>query len=59
MKLEDRLYGSLEIDNPLIIELINSKPVQRLKGITQSGYVIFSILHILIQNSTLQGKSMP
>lgn len=41
MQLEDKLYGSLEIDDPLIVELINSKPVQRLKGITQSGYVIF------------------
>jgi HD superfamily phosphohydrolase len=41
MRIEDELYGSLEIDDPLIVELINSKPVRRLKGITQSGYVIF------------------
>jgi len=41
MKLGDKVYGSLKIDDPLIVELINSKPVQRLKGITQAGYVIF------------------
>lgn len=41
MMFEDELYGSLEIIDPLIVELINSKPVQRLKGITQAGYVIF------------------
>jgi HD superfamily phosphohydrolase len=41
MKIEDKLYGSLEVDDPLIVELINSKPIQRLKGITQAGYVIF------------------
>ncbi|MEM7821513.1 MAG: HD domain-containing protein [Candidatus Aenigmatarchaeota archaeon] len=40
-RLEDKLYGGLMIDDPLIIELINSKHVQRLKGITQAGYVIF------------------
>ncbi|MEM5853093.1 MAG: HD domain-containing protein [Candidatus Aenigmatarchaeota archaeon] len=41
MIIEDKVYGSLKIDDPLIVELINSRPFQRLKGITQSGYAFF------------------
>lgn len=41
MKIEDRVYGELIVDDELVIELINSKPFQRLKNVTQSGYVIF------------------
>ncbi|MEM5794388.1 MAG: HD domain-containing protein [Candidatus Aenigmatarchaeota archaeon] len=41
MRIEDKLYGSLRVDDPLIPELLNSKPLQRLKRITQAGYVIF------------------
>jgi len=38
MKYTDRVYGSFEIDELVILELINSKTLQRLKGIDQSGY---------------------
>lgn len=35
--LKDRIYGELKIDSPVIIELIKSKPLQRLKKICQYG----------------------
>lgn len=35
--LKDRIYGKLEITSPVIIEIINSKPIQRLKKICQYG----------------------
>jgi len=38
MKYTDRVYGDFEIEEPVILELINSKTLQRLKGIDQSGY---------------------
>jgi len=38
MKYADRVYGNFEIDEPVILELINSKTLQRLKGIDQAGY---------------------
>lgn len=38
MKCADRVYGNLEIDEPVILELINSKTLQRLKNIDQAGY---------------------
>jgi hypothetical protein len=37
MIISDRVYGEFEIKEPVIIELIKSKPIQRLKGISQSG----------------------
>lgn len=37
MKIPDRIYGEITITNPLIEELILSKPFQRLKGISQDG----------------------
>ena len=37
MKLNDSVYGEEEINEPVLLELINSKPVQRLKGISQMG----------------------
>jgi len=37
MIINDRIYGSIEITEPVLIELINSKPLQRLKGINQAG----------------------
>ena len=37
MKIEDRIYGNIEIKNPVLIELIESKPFQRLKKINQDG----------------------
>lgn len=37
MELEDRVYGHAKIKEPVLISLINSKPVRRLKGINQAG----------------------
>ena len=37
MKSNDRVYGEVIITEPVLIKLINSKPVQRLKGINQAG----------------------
>ena len=38
MHIIDRVYGSIEITEPVILELINAPTVQRLKNIDQSGY---------------------
>lgn len=38
MKYTDRVYGDFEIDEPVVLELINSKTFQRLKEIDQAGY---------------------
>lgn len=35
--IKDPIYGDFKITSPVIIELINSKPVQRLKKISQFG----------------------
>lgn len=37
MQISDPVYGRFEIDEPVLIELIESKPMQRLKGISQYG----------------------
>lgn len=37
MKIEDKIYGVEKINEKVLIELINSKPIQRLKGISQWG----------------------
>lgn len=37
MIIIDRIYGKYKIENPLLIDLINSAPVQRLKNIAQYG----------------------
>ncbi|MBU2509538.1 phosphohydrolase, partial [Patescibacteria group bacterium] len=38
MKLDHRVYGEIEISEPVIIELINCPALQRLKEIDQAGY---------------------
>ncbi len=38
MKYTDRVYGEFEITKPVILELINSQSLQRLKDIDQAGY---------------------
>lgn len=38
MKYKDRVYGEFEIREPVILELINSPSLQRLKHIDQAGY---------------------
>lgn len=37
MHITDPLYGTFEIESPAILELLNSKPIQRLKNISQQG----------------------
>ena len=41
MIIHDRIYGKITVENPLIIDLINSKPVQRLKKISHDGATHF------------------
>jgi len=38
MRYEDCVYGEFEITEPIILELINSPSLQRLKNIDQGGY---------------------
>ena len=38
MRYLDRIYGSFDITEPVLIELIESPPLQRLKDIDQAGY---------------------
>ncbi|MFA5023923.1 MAG: hypothetical protein WC523_03145 [Patescibacteria group bacterium] len=38
MTVQDKLYGKIEITEPVILELINSPELQRLKGVDQGGY---------------------
>lgn len=38
MKYKDRIYGETDISEPVILDLINSPSIQRLKGIDQAGY---------------------
>lgn len=37
MNINDRIYGKSSIESKVILELINSNPIQRLKGIAQYG----------------------
>lgn len=38
MHFNDTVYGSFAIEHPVLVELIESAPLQRLKGISQAGY---------------------
>lgn len=38
MNIEDRVYGTIEITEPVVLEVIKSKAIQRLNGIDQAGY---------------------
>lgn len=38
MIYQDRIYGEFKIEEPVILELIESKQIQRLKNIDQAGY---------------------
>ncbi len=37
MEIKDIIYGNFNIEEPILIELIKSKPIQRLKKIEQNG----------------------
>ncbi len=39
MEYQDRIYGKIEISEPVIIDIVNSPALQRLKEIDQAGYV--------------------
>ena len=43
MLIENRVYGSIEINDPVLVELIKSKPLQRLKGIQNAG-VMYKVI---------------
>lgn len=36
--IKDRVYGEIEISEPMLVEIINSPSLQRLKKISQAGY---------------------
>jgi len=38
MKYQDRIYGAIEINEPIILDLIDSPSIQRMKGVSQHGY---------------------
>lgn len=38
MKYKDRIFGEVEINEPVILDLIESPSMQRMKGIDQHGY---------------------
>jgi len=40
MIITDLVYGMCEVDSPVLIDLISSKPIQRLKGVAQCGPTI-------------------
>lgn len=37
MKISDVIYGKIEINDPVLVELIDSKPLQRIKKVNQAG----------------------
>ncbi len=39
MTYRDKIYGKVKIEDSMILELIKSRPLQRLKGIDQVGYL--------------------
>ena len=38
MVIEDVVYGSVEITEPVLLDILHSTALQRLKGISASGY---------------------
>ena len=38
MKFKDRIYGDVEITEPVLVEIIDGPTLQRLKGVDQIGY---------------------
>jgi len=54
MTYQDRIYGKIKIREPLILELIKSQTLQRLKGIDQAGYLpLYLKVHSLSADSRL------
>ncbi|MFH1426021.1 MAG: HD domain-containing protein [Candidatus Kerfeldbacteria bacterium] len=46
MDYTDKIYGPIKIDEPVIEELIASKPIQRLKNINQYGASFYRFPHL-------------
>ncbi len=46
MTYTDNIYGTIEIDDPVIVDLINSEPLQRLKDINQYGASFYRFPHL-------------
>ncbi len=46
MEYTDRIYGSYSIDEPVIAELIQSQPLQRLKDVNQYGASFYRFPHL-------------
>lgn len=46
MHYTDNIYGTLEIDEPVIVDLINSEPLQRLKQVNQYGASFYRFPHL-------------
>lgn len=46
MEYNDKIYGTFSIDEPVIEELINSKPLQRLKNVNQYGASLYRFPHL-------------
>lgn len=40
MEIDDRVYGKIQVTEPVLLEIMQSQPVQRLKGIYQAGISI-------------------
>ena len=43
MEIDDRVYGKIQVTEPVLLEIMQSQPVQRLKGIYQAGISIRAI----------------
>lgn len=45
---QDRIYGKIKIEKPVILELVKSNCIQRLKGISQGGHcpIYFKVLSL-------------
>jgi uncharacterized protein len=37
LRFSDEVYGEIDIDEPLLIDLVNSRGLQRLRGVSQAG----------------------
>lgn len=46
MEYTDKIYGTFSIDEPVIVELIQSEPLQRLKKINQYGASFYRFPHL-------------
>lgn len=46
MKYTDKIYGEIDIDEPVIAELIESEPLQRLKEVNQYGASFYRFPHL-------------